>query len=190
MGSALMVVDIQNDFCPGGSLGVSGADQIIPVVNGLIGRFETVVYTRDWHPEGHISFAAKPRFTDKSWPVHCVAGTWGAAFHPDLLVKADGIIVNKATRIDQEAYSGFQDTDLARTLRERKVDTLFITGLATDYCVRASALDALAEGFKVAVITDAIRGVDVPAGSAQQALRAMAAAGARLITSSEVEQHV
>lgn len=187
MKSALFVVDVQNDFCPSGSLAVAGGDQVVPVINRLLPRFDTVVYTRDWHPANHISFAAQPQFIDQSWPVHCVAGTPGAAFHPGLQVREDAIIVNKATAVAQEAYSAFQGTDLAERLRSLGVDTLYLTGLATDYCVKATARDGLREGFRVLVIRDAVRGVDVPPGSADQALAEMARAGAEIITAAEVK---
>ena len=190
MKSALLVVDVQNDFCPGGSLAVAEGDQIIPIINRLLPRFETVVYTRDWHPAAHISFAVQPRFVDQSWPVHCVAGTPGAAFHPALQVREDAIIVNKGTAVDQEAYSGFQGTDLADQLRRLGVATLYLTGLATDYCVKATALDARREGFQVRVIRDAVRGVDVPPGSAAQALRELEGAGVKLISAAEYEDGV
>lgn len=139
-------------------LGVAGGDEIIPVINRLVNSFDTVVYTRDWHPANHVSFAENPQFIDKSWPAHCVAGTPGAEFHPDLLVRPDGIIVDKGTDPAVEAYSGFQGTGLAEKLRERQVDTVYITGLATDYCVKATALDALKAGFRAFVVVNASRG--------------------------------
>ncbi len=188
MRQALIIVDFQNDFCPGGSLGVADGDQIIPIVNSLLPKFRTVVYTRDWHPADHISFAAEPQYRDGSWPAHCVAGTPGAAFHPDLLIVPTALIVSKATDPAKEAYSGFQASALADDLRQLGVDTVFVCGLATDYCVKATALDALREGFAVFVITDAVKGVDVPPGSAAAALAGMRQSGVRLITATEVNE--
>ncbi len=186
MHKALIIVDLQNDFCPGGSLGVAGGDQIIPIINSLLPKFKTVVYTRDWHPANHISFAAAPQYIDRSWPTHCVAGTPGAAFHPDLVIVPTAMIVSKATDPAKEAYSGFQDSALADDLRKLGVDTVFICGLATDYCVKATALDALQEGLTTFVITDAVKGVDVPPGSAAAALSLLQKSGVKLITATEV----
>jgi nicotinamidase/pyrazinamidase len=146
----LIVVDVQNDFCPGGALGVQEGDKIIPAINRLIQEFTHVVFTRDWHPVNHISFSNDPQFVDKSWPVHCVAETDGAQFHPDLSIPADAIIVSKATKEEVEAYSCFQDTDLASRLMEMTIQRIFICGLATDYCVKFTTLDALKAGFDVA----------------------------------------
>jgi len=182
MGKALIVVDLQNDFCPGGALGVAGGDEIIPVINRLVNSFDTVVYTRDWHPANHVSFAENPQFIDKSWPAHCVAGTPGAEFHPDLLVRPDGIIVDKGTDPAVEAYSGFQGTGLAEKLRARQVDTVYITGLATDYCVKATALDALKAGVRAFVVVNASRGVDNPPGTVEDALNELRAAGVGMST--------
>ena len=118
-------------FAPA-ALGVAGGDEIIPVINRLVNSFDTVVYTRDWHPANHVSFAENPQFIDKSWPAHCVAGTPGAEFHSGFAGASDGIIVDKGPDPAVEAYSGFQGTGLAEQL-ERQVDTVYITGLATDY---------------------------------------------------------
>lgn len=182
---ALIVTDVQRDFCPGGALAVRGGDEIIPIINRLIPRFEHVIYTRDWHPADHISFSDTPEFVDKSWPVHCVADTPGAAFHPDLQVPEGAWIVDKATRADHEAYSAFEGTDLAKELERRGIERVFICGLATDYCILNTALDALRRGFETIVLADAIRGVDVPAGTADDAVDDMRRAGARM-TESEV----
>ena len=160
-GDALIVVDVQNDFCPGGALAVAEGDLVVPVVNRLLPLFLHRVFTRDWHPPDHVSFADAPEFRDKSWPAHCVQNTPGAEFHPDLVVPPDALIVSKGDDPGREAYSGFQagGVDLAGWLNERGVRHVFITGLATDYCVRATALDARAAGFEVTVIEDAVRGV-------------------------------
>ncbi|HOZ49522.1 MAG TPA: nicotinamidase [Candidatus Hydrogenedentes bacterium] len=177
---ALIVTDIQRDFCPGGALAVAGGDEIVPMVNALVGKFRHVFYTRDWHPADHCSFADGPEFQDGSWPAHCVRDTPGAAFHPELAVAADAEIVSKATDSGREAYSSFQGTDLVHRLRARGVNRVFLCGIATDYCVKASALDAVSYGFEVMVVEDACRGVDVPTGSAAAAMEAMREAGAAL----------
>jgi len=183
---ALLVVDVQNDFCPGGALGVKHGDAIIPAINRIIPLFDHVVLSRDWHPKDHCSFADKPRFVDKSWPAHCVAGTPGAAFHPDLDIPDGAEIIDKAVHSDREAYSGFQGTHLKEWLRERHIDLIYICGLATDYCVRFTVLDALNAGFRARVIADAIQGIDVPEGSVRQAIDSMIHAGAELVESSHM----
>jgi nicotinamidase/pyrazinamidase len=170
---ALIVVDVQNDFCPGGALGVNEGDRIIPIINRLIPWFDHVVSTRDWHPADHLSFTTQPEFIDRSWPPHCVAGTSGARFHPDLQIPDHAVIVSKGTDPEMEAYSGFQGTNLKLELQEWGVTRIFIAGLATDYCVKSTALDALSAGFKTVVLEDAVRGVDVPPGSAVAALDEM-----------------
>lgn len=184
---ALIVTDVQRDFCPGGALGIRGGDEIIPVINRLIPKFEKVVYTRDWHPEDHISFSDDPQFVDKSWPVHCVAGTPGAQFHEALVVRENALVIDKATHRDREAYSAFEGTDLAKELEQRGVDRVFLTGLATDYCVKNTALDAVRLGFEALVIRDAVAGVDVPPGSADQAIEEMKQAGVQIVSSQVFE---
>lgn len=177
------MVDVQNDFCPGGALAVAEGDLVVPVVNRLLPLFGHRVFTRDWHPPNHISFADPPEFRDRSWPPHCVQNTPGAAFHPDLVVPPDALIVSKGDDPDREAYSGFQagGIDLAGRLRERGVRRVFVTGLATDYCVRATALDARAAGFEVTLVEDAIRGVAPETTAA--ALRDLDEAGVARTTS-------
>jgi nicotinamidase/pyrazinamidase len=187
MKPVLLVGDIQNDFCPGGALAVKGGDKIVPVVNDLIPQFEIVVYIRDWHPQNHISFSDNPQFSDKSWPVHCVANTRGADFHPDLMFTLGAMIIEKGTDENAEAYSGFQGTNLARILHKLTVDTVFLTGLATDYCVKATALDAKKAGFNVYLIQDACKGVNNPPGSVETALTEMQQAGVTIIMSNEVK---
>jgi len=182
---ALIVTDVQRDFCPGGALAVKGGDEIIPIINKLIPKFEHVVYTRDWHPADHISFSNTPEFVDKSWPVHCLADSPGAQFHPDLNVPEGAWLVNKGTHPEREAYSAFEGTDLAKELERRGIERVFICGLATDYCIKNTALDALRRGFQTIVLVDAIRGVDVPPGSAEEAVDDMRSSGVR-ITESEV----
>ncbi len=156
---ALVVVDVQRDFLPGGALPVPGGDRVLEPINILISHFRAVgfpiIFTRDWHPPDHISF----RERGGPWPPHCVQGTEGARFHPDLKIPDDAIIVSKATERDQEAYSGFQGTSLDEILRERKIRRLFIGGVATEYCVRATVLDALRLGYEVVVIEDALKGI-------------------------------
>jgi len=183
---ALLVVDVQNDFCPGGALGVKGGDTIIPAINRIIPLFDHVVLSRDWHPDDHCSFADDPKFVDKSWPPHCVAGTHGAEFHTDLEIPDDAEIISKAVHSDREAYSGFQGTHMTEWLKKRGVDMIYICGLATDYCVRFSVLDAIHQGFKARVVIDAVKGIDVPEGSERQAIDDMVRAGAECVKSSHL----
>ncbi|MEE9913345.1 MAG: nicotinamidase [Deltaproteobacteria bacterium] len=184
---ALLVVDVQNDFIPAGSLAVAGGDLVVPVINRISGCFETRVFTRDWHPVNHISFSAEPRFMDKSWPPHCVQGTWGARFHPDLIVRKGDRIVSKGDDPAEEAYSGFQGTDLEEWLRGRGIRRICIAGLTTDYCVFTTAMDGLRAGFQVRVFEDAIAGVDVPAGSAARALQTMRENGVQVLSTMEMD---
>ena len=184
---ALIVVDVQNDFCPGGALAVDEGDRVAPVINQVMPLFEHVVFTRDWHPADHCSFAAPPEFTDGSWPAHCVANSPGAEFHGDLNVPADAIIINKGTASDKEAYSGFSGTSLAGQLRKRGVLRVFVCGLATEYCVKQTALDGLKNGFRVALIENACRGVNYPPGSAAKAVDEMRTAGVEVHWSRDLE---
>jgi nicotinamidase/pyrazinamidase len=171
---ALLVVDVQRDFCPGGALAVPQGDRIVPAINRLLGLTHWVtVATRDWHPPDHCSFNAQGGI----WPAHCVADTDGAAFHPELQVSRIRHVVSKAVAKDSEAYSGFQGTDLARLLQSSNLRRVFVCGLATDYCVKATALDARHAGLDVVVIEDAIRGVEVHPGDCAAALAEMKAAG-------------
>ena len=160
IGDALVLVDIQNDFLPGGALGIPDADQILPPANELIERFSAaglpIFATRDWHPADHSSFASE----GGPWPVHCVAGTAGADFSPSLDLPDSTVIISKGVQRQGPGYSGFDGTDLDQMLRAANVRRLFIAGLATDYCVGATAEDALAKGFEVVLVTDAVRGVD------------------------------
>jgi nicotinamidase/pyrazinamidase len=174
----LLIVDVQNDFCPGGALPVAEGDRIVPVLNRWIdaarrGR-ALVVASRDWHPHNHISF----RERGGPWPVHCVQDTPGAAFHPDLLLPADALILSKGTAADKDNYSPFEGTHLAETLRRRGVRRIWVGGLAQDVCVRATVLDALAAGFEVHVILDATRAVNVNPGDGLRAVEEMRARGA------------
>ncbi len=169
----LVVVDVQRDFCAGGALAVAGGDEVVPVINTLMPKFDHVVYTRDWHPAGHCSFADPPTFTDGGWPAHCVQDTLGAEFQPKLQVPSNAQIISKAIQGDQDAYSGFDGTGLADSLRESGVDRIIVCGLATDYCVKATALDGRAAGFEVILVADACRGVNQPPGQVAAAVAAL-----------------
>lgn len=177
--SALIVVDVQNDFCPGGALPVPGGNDIIPVLNRYIGVFNSkklpIYATRDWHPENHISFKTR----GGPWPPHCIQNTWGAQFHPDLNIPLHNtIVISKAVEPDREAYSGFEGTNLEADLKSRGVRRVFIGGLATDYCVKETVMDALKIGFEVVLLEDASRGVDVNAGDSEKAINEMILNGA------------
>ncbi len=187
--TALIVVDVQNDFAdPAGGLSVADGDAVVPVLNKEIARAQEagarVVYTADWHPESTPHFAKDGGI----WPVHCVAGTWGAEFHPDLVV--DGPVVRKGAN-GEDGYSGFtmkdpesdetMPTELAQLLRDWEVTRVVVTGLATDYCVKATALDGITEGFTVELITDAVRSVDLVEGDGAAALEEVEAAGGTLV---------
>lgn len=183
---ALIVVDVQNDFCAGGALEVADADTIVPIINRVARRFKHVVLTRDWHPANHVSFSDNPQFVDGSWPAHCVQHSHGASFHNDLAIPDNAEIVSKATQPDREAYSDFDNTGLDLTLREKGVTRIFVCGLATDYCVKATALDGVRCGFNTVLIEDACRGVDNPKGTVDQALRAMREAGVTMAVSGDL----
>jgi nicotinamidase/pyrazinamidase len=191
---ALLIVDFQNDFTPGGALAVADGDRIAGPVNALLDSFGLVVATRDWHPPEHGSFSgvevdpAQWRGSDPPsiWPVHCVQGTPGAELHPSLDQAKVDVVIDKGQDPSSQGYSAFQDTALGSLLRDRGVDRLFVTGLATDYCVKNSVLDALREGFEVVVVEDAIRGVEVEQGDSERALEAMERAGARIEASGQV----
>ena len=182
---ALIIVDVQIDFCPGGSLAVPGGDAIIPVINRYIKIFRSrglpVFATRDWHPPVTSHF----RESGGLWPPHCVQGSVGARFHPSLKLPDDVIIVSKGMDPESDDYSSFQATletgsPLQEYLRNAGVTKLFICGLATDYCVRATSIDALEAGLEVTVLKDAIKGVDINAGDSARALEEITKAGALL----------
>ncbi len=178
MGRALVIVDFQNDFTPGGALAVPHGDEIAPRVRELIGsgRFDLVVATRDWHPPDHGSFEER----GGPWPPHCVQGTPGAELHPALDRDRIDVVVDKGQDPATDGYSGFDATGLGDILRERGIDAVTVVGLATDYCVKNTALDALRAGFTVRVDASAIRGVEVEDGDSERALAEMRAAGASL----------
>jgi nicotinamidase/pyrazinamidase len=194
---ALIVIDVQNDFCPGGALAVSGGDEIVPLVNRLIDSHAHVVLTQDWHPAGHSSFASSHAGTapfgsidltygpQTLWPDHCVQGTKGAEFHTGLAWTKAELVIRKGFRPDIDSYSAFFENDrktptgLAGYLRERGLSKLSLVGLATDYCVAYSALDARRLGFETSVILDACRAIDL-GGSLQNALTQMKEAGVKL----------
>ncbi len=183
MKQALIVVDIQRDFCPGGALPVSDGDKIIPAVNELIRAFEReglpVFLTRDWHPKNHISF----KVNGGAWPPHCIQNTPGASFHPSLVVPSAAEVIDKGTLRTDDTYSNFQGTDLAQKLHHLKVKQIYVVGLATDYCVMNTVVDGVAKGFETYVITDCVRGVNVRPRDSASAMRTMVLRGARQITS-------
>lgn len=181
-GDALIVVDVQKDFLPGGALVVPNGNEVVPVLNGYIARFREhglpVFATRDWHPPDHCSFEAR----GGPWPPHCVAQSEGARFASDLALPRDAVVISKATQPDEEAYSGFEGTDLEDRLRTLGARRLFIGGLATDYCVKATVSDALAAGFEVCLLRDAIRPVEVEPGDGEKSERHMEQLGAKIVT--------
>jgi nicotinamidase/pyrazinamidase len=176
MARALIIVDFQNDFTPGGALAVPEGDRIADRLNALAasGDYDVVVATRDWHPPDHGSFAER----GGPWPVHCVAGTPGAELHPALDREPIDAVIDKGQDPATEGYSGFDATNLAELLRDHGVEQVTVVGLATDYCVKNTALDALREGFAVTVDSTAARGVEVQEGDSQRALEEVRAAGA------------
>lgn len=184
-GDALLVVDLQNDFLPGGTLPVPGADEVVALVNDCVQHFarhgRPVYATRDWHPAGHCSFQP-----EGAWPVHCVAGSSGAAFARDLVLAPGTIVVSKAQEEDRDAYSGFAGTSLERHLRAAGIRRLFVAGLATDYCVLHTVEDALALGLAVVLLLDAVRAVDLRPGDGAAAIARMCALGARTATRADL----
>jgi nicotinamidase/pyrazinamidase len=194
----LLIIDVQNDFCAGGALAVGDGDAVVPVVNRLAERFDHVVLTQDWHPSGHSSFAtshpgsapfesiAMPYGQQTLWPDHCVQGTPGSAFHPQLVTERAELVIRKGFRSAIDSYSAFYENDrqtptgLAGYLRERGLQRIFMAGLATDYCVYYSAVDARRLGFDTVVVEAGCRAIDL-AGSLDAAWTAMAAAGVQRI---------
>lgn len=182
-GRALIIVDVQRDFCPGGALPVARGDEVVKPLNNMIRLFgeegSPVIFTRDWHPRNHCSF----KEFGGIWPPHCVQHTRGAEFHPALRVPKKAIIISKATNPKIDAYSGFQGTELVEILMERGIAEVFVGGLATDYCVKNTAVDALKNNFITHVLTDCIRGVNVRPTDSAAALREMVSEGVKKITS-------
>lgn len=194
-GDALLIVDVQNDFCPGGSLAVPEGDRVVPVLNAYVEAFRArglpVYASRDWHPAetSHFEAGGGP------WPPHCVAGSEGAAFHRDLALGEDATVLSKGRDPTDDGYSAFEaESDegrrLGESLKERGVRRLFVGGLATDYCVRASVLDAAAQGFRPVLLLDAVRGIDVREGDQAAALDEMLRAGARTATLRTLEREL
>lgn len=199
--NTLLIIDVQNDFCPGGALEVLRGDTVIPVINSIIPAFDAVIQTQDWHPEGHHSFASSHDGKDPYdtvemdygeqvlWPDHCIQGSSGAEFHPDLNTTKTEVIIRKGFRREIDSYSTFYENDqktptgLTGYLKERGISELYVAGLATDFCVKWSVIDGLREKFKVHIIEDAVKGIDID-GSVEQAWKEMKDAGAE-ITSSE-----
>lgn len=207
IGHALVVVDVQNDFCPGGALAVDRGDEIIPTVNRLIDESEHVILTQDWHPANHSSFASIHPYAkafdtiemayglQTLWPDHCVQGSHGADFHADLQWTRAQLVIRKGFRIGIDSYSTFFENDhktptgLGGYLRERDIGSLTLVGLATDFCVAYSALDAVAEGFQVRVRLDACRGINLN-GSMDIMLQKMKQAGVELIDEPASTSHL
>jgi len=201
--AALLMIDIQNDFCPGGALAVEDGDAVVGMTNALQYKFPVLVLTQDWHPANHSSFAANHQNADPFsmaempygpqvlWPTHCVIGSNGAEFHRDLEVTNADLIIRKGFRPEIDSYSAFFENDqttptgLAGYLRERDVKQVVLTGLATDFCVCYSALDAIKQGFEATVVTDACRGIDLD-GSLDGAMQQMTEAGVKFTTSNEI----
>lgn len=195
---AFVAIDLQNDFCPGGALAVADGDAVVPRVNALVRRFDHVVFTQDWHPRGHASFASShpgrapfetidlAGITQTLWPDHCVQGTAGAALHPEVDATGAQLVIRKGCRRELDSYSAFFENDratptgLAGYLRELGLARVFLAGLATDYCVTWSALDARRLGFQAVVLLDACRAIDLD-GSLGRALDAMREAGVVLV---------
>ena len=203
MNNALLIIDVQNDFCPGGALAVPGGDEVVPLINAMQTHFDAVVLTQDWHPADHSSFAANhadaepfsvtemPYGAQVLWPVHCVQGSSGAQMHPNLETARADLIIRKGFRAAVDSYSAFFENDhttvtgLAGYLRERGIGAVTLTGLALDFCVKFSALDAVKLGFDVRVVEDACRAIDMD-GSRNDAIDEMQAAGIEIVHSRDL----
>lgn len=177
---ALLIVDVQNDFCPGGSLAVATGDKVVPVINRMLGRFDVIVASKDWHPAGSVHF--------KQWPPHCVKDSPGAEFHPQLLRGKIQQVFLKGTQDKDDGYSAFEasNLDLKTYLKQADITELYVVGLATDYCVKASALDAAKNGFRTFVVTDAVAAVNVKPDDGSNALNDMKLSGITLLDSSQI----
>jgi nicotinamidase/pyrazinamidase len=185
-GDALIVVDVQVDFVPGGNLAAPEGEEVVPVINRYIRAFHDkglpIFATRDWHPANHCSFQAQ----GGPWPPHCIQETEGAQFAAGLQLPEEAIIISKATRPDADAYSGFDHTELHERLQALGVRRLFIGGLATDYCVRATVIDARSLGYEAVLLEDAVRAIDAQPGDEQQAKQEMLEAGAKRIAAADL----
>ena len=207
MKPALLLIDIQNDFCHGGALEVPLGDEVVDIANSMMEVFDTVLATQDWHPSGHGSFASTHALEPYNvidlhglpqvlWPDHCIQNSHGAQFHPALNTTKIAHIVQKGTDPTVDSYSGFADngqrieTELHQRLQLLNIDTLYVCGLATDYCVKFTVLDALSRGYTVYLIVDGCRGVNQSLNDSQQAISEMETAGAQLIASVDVPNHV
>lgn len=183
---ALIVVDVQNDFCPGGALAVRNGDQVVGVLNDYIARFApksaSIFATRDWHPMHHISFKER----GGPWPAHCVQGTKGADFHRDLKLPFGVEVISKGFLTEKDAYSGFEGTELLTRLNYKGVKKVFVGGLATDYCVKSTVLDSLKYGFETYVLVDAVKGVNIQATDSDDAMAEMNQAGAKQVVLSDL----
>ena len=178
---ALIIVDVQKDFCPGGALPVPEGDKIIPNLNKYVEIFRKnggkIYATRDWHPENHISFKEYGGL----WPKHCVQGTEGAEFHPNLKLPEDAVIISKGTDPLREAYSGFEGTDLKKKLKQEGIVRVFVGGLATEYCVKNTVLDAIKFGFETVLLMDAIKGIDLKPSNSRKAIDEMVKKGVKTV---------
>jgi nicotinamidase/pyrazinamidase len=192
---ALLIVDVQNDFCPGGALAVPEGDRVVPVLNQYADKFAgsglPVFASRDWHPQVTKHFQAQ----GGPWPPHCIAESAGAAFHPQLKLPADASVLTKGTNPTDDGYSAFEGLNdqgraLGDVLRKDDVASLYVGGLATEYCVRASVMDALKDGLDVVVLLDAVRGIDVQEGDVARALDEMMRAGARTATLATIDKEL
>jgi len=183
---ALIIVDVQKDFCPGGALPVPEGDQVVPVLNNYIKKFTkagTKIYaTRDWHPSDHKSFKRNGGI----WPPHCLQGSDGAEFHPDLTLPSEATVISKATEPSMAGYSGFEQTELEKELRKQSVKRIFVGGLATDYCVKSTVIDALRLGFETILLIDATRGVNVKPDDSEKAIEEMVRKGAKIASLADV----
>lgn len=177
---AFLIVDLQNDFCEGGALGVPGTDEVIPVINKVSDKFDLVVASKDWHPEKTVHF--------EKWPVHCVAGSKGAEFHPKLNTEKIQEIFLKGTGNRDDGYSAFEATniDLARYLKNKGVDIIYVAGMTTDYCVKNTVIDGNKHGFNMVVIEDGIKAVNVNPGDGEKAIKEMKNSGAKFISSDQL----
>ena len=202
--NALIIVDVQNDFCPGGKLAVPDGDKIIQTINKLSNKFEKVIATQDWHPENHLSFAVnhpgKKEFEvfdykgikQVLWPAHCVSGTPGADFHPDLTIKNINLILRKGSNPEIDSYSAFRENDrttmtgLEGYLKSLEIKEIYLCGLALDYCIFYSAMDAKELGFETFVIIDGTKGIDSPIGNIDKSLNVMKEAGIKIVESKDL----